>query len=74
MMVYFPESKLLYTSDLFSMDSGPTDWFTPQYLDEAIAAITRYHLTPTTIFGMHYEATPYQTLLDVVKKWVTPSA
>jgi hypothetical protein len=74
MMVYLPGHKLLYTSDLFSMDSGPDDWFTPQYLDEAIAAITRYHLAPTTIFGMHYEATPYQTILDVVKKWVTPNA
>jgi len=74
MMVYLPEQRLLYTSDLFSMDSGPGDWFTPQYLDEAIAAITRYHLTPVTIFGMHYEATPYQTILDIVKKWVTPNA
>ncbi|HEX8806819.1 MAG TPA: hypothetical protein VF741_07710, partial [Candidatus Aquilonibacter sp.] len=72
MMVYLPERKLLYTSDLFSMDSGPDDWFTPQYLDEAVATITRYHLAPTTIFGMHYEATPYATLLDIVKKSVTP--
>jgi hypothetical protein len=74
MMVYFPQHELLYTSDLFSMDSGPNDWFTPQYLDEAIAAITRYHLTPATIFGLHYEATPYQTILDAVRTWVMPSS
>jgi hypothetical protein len=69
MMVYFPEHKLLYTSDLFSQDSGPDDWFTPQYLHEAIGAIQRYGLQPTTIFGMHYDPTSYQTIVDNVKKW-----
>lgn len=67
MMVYAPEYRLLYTSDLFSTDSGPTDWFTPQYLAEAVDAINRYHLQPKTIFGMHYRETPYQTVLDIVR-------
>jgi hypothetical protein len=67
MMVYAPEYRLLYTSDLFSMDSGPADWFTPQYLAEAVSAINRYHLQPKTIFGMHYGETPYQTVLDIVR-------
>jgi hypothetical protein len=67
MMVFAPAPRLLYTSDLFSMDSGPTDWFTPQYLAEAIGAIDRYHLAPRTIFGMHYGPTPYQTILDIVR-------
>lgn len=69
-MVYFPEHRLLYTSDLFAPNTGPDDWFTPQYLHEAIGAIDRYGLQPVTIFGMHYDATPYQTIVDVVKKWV----
>jgi hypothetical protein len=69
MMVYMPQSRLLYTSDLFSTDSGPDDWFTPQYLAEAVGAIERYHLEPKTVFGMHYGQTPYQTLLDVLKGW-----
>jgi hypothetical protein len=44
----------------------------PQYLREAIGAINREHLTPKTIFGMHYDATPYQTLLNVDKKFAPP--
>jgi hypothetical protein len=65
MMVYFPERRLLYTSDLFA-PNGNGAWFTPQYLHEAIGAIEREHLDPLTIFGMHYDPTPYQTIVDAV--------
>ena len=64
MMVYFPEHRLLYTSDLFSQDSGPNDWFTPQYLREAVSAIDRYGLAPKTIFGTHYDPVPYEAILQ----------
>lgn len=63
MMVYFPEHRLLYTSDLFAEDSGPKDWFTPQYLKEARTAIDRYRLSPTVIFGMHYDPVPFETVV-----------
>jgi hypothetical protein len=62
MMVYFPQPQLLYTSDLFSQDGGPHDWFTPEYLKEAVGAINRYGLAPKTIFGMHYDPVPYETI------------
>jgi glyoxylase-like metal-dependent hydrolase (beta-lactamase superfamily II) len=68
MMVYFPESHVLYTSDLFAPDDVVADgtvrsWFTPQYLDEAIAAIDREKLAPQTIWGMHYGPTPYAQIV-----------
>lgn len=68
MMVYFPGHRLLYTSDLFAPNGGGT-WFTPQYLHEAIGAIQRYGISPLTIFGMHYGATPYATIVNVVENW-----
>ena len=64
MMVYLPEHRLLYTSDLFSQNDGPKDWFTPQYLKEAVSAINRYGITPKTVFGMHYDPVPYETILQ----------
>jgi hypothetical protein len=70
MMVYFPEHHLLYTSDLFSQADSADDWFTPQYLHEAIGAIDRYGLKPETVFGMHYDAMPYQKIVDIVNKWL----
>ncbi|MEO9169818.1 MAG: hypothetical protein ABI282_06280, partial [Candidatus Baltobacteraceae bacterium] len=67
-MVYFPGHRLLDTSDLFAPNGGGT-WFTPQYLHEAIGAIQRYGISPLTIFGMHYGATPYATIVNVVENW-----
>ncbi len=66
MMVYFPVRKLLYTSDLFASD-GNGGWFTPEYLREAIGAIRREHLAPETIFGMHYSATAYHSVVDALR-------
>ena len=42
MLVYFPEYKLLYTSDLFAPDTATT-WFTPEYLLELQQTIAREH-------------------------------
>ncbi|MEO6912637.1 MAG: MBL fold metallo-hydrolase [Candidatus Baltobacteraceae bacterium] len=66
MMVYFPEHQLLYTSDLFSGD-GNGGWFTPQYLHEMTGAVEREHVAVKTIFGMHYDATPYASVVDYLK-------
>ncbi len=62
MMVYFPDHRLLYTSDLFAPD-GDDSWFTPEYLHEALTAIAREHLSPTTVFGMHYGSTPFSQII-----------
>lgn len=61
MLVYFPEYKLLYTSDLFAPDTGDS-WFTPEYLLELKLAVARENLDVTQVFGMHYDLTPYRTL------------
>jgi len=73
MMVYFPERKLLYTSDLFAPD-GNGGWFTPEYLHEAIGAIEREHLAPRTTFGMHYGATPYRSIVNALQSFEQASA
>jgi hypothetical protein len=75
MMIYLPESKLLYTSDLFAPDDVADDgtirtWFTPQYLDEAITAIYRERFAPMTIWGMHYGPVPYATIVTALKKFL----
>ncbi len=65
MMVYLPKSRLLYTSDLFSIDGD--GWFTPQYLSEFITTCQRYGIEPETIFGMHYAPTPYTSVVRWLK-------
>ena len=66
MLVYFPEYKLLYTSDLFAPDQGDT-WFTPEYLLEFKEAVAREHLAVDNIFGMHYDLTPMQKIDEALK-------
>jgi hypothetical protein len=61
-MVYFPQYGLLYSSDLFAPDEGDR-WFTPEYLLEVRAAVEREHLAVTRIFGMHYDVTPWTTVI-----------
>lgn len=61
MLVYFPEYKLLYTSDLFAPDAGDA-WFTPEYLLEFKQTVMREKLDVESIFGMHYDLTPYKVV------------
>lgn len=61
MLVYFPQYKLLYTSDLFAPGQDAR-WFTPEYLLEVHHAVAREHLTVDKVFGMHYDVTPWKTL------------
>lgn len=65
MLVYFPQHKLLYTSDLFAPDKGDT-WFTPEYLLEFKHAVLREHLDVEKIFGMHYDLTPYEKINEAL--------
>jgi hypothetical protein len=62
MMVYFPALKLLYTSDLFTIRDRMV--FLPQMVGEAVAAAARDHLDATRAFGMHYDALPWQTVVE----------
>lgn len=65
MMVYLPQYKLLYSSDLFAPDEKDT-WFTPEYLLELRNAVSREHLDVNTIFGMHYDPTPYKAAMSAL--------
>lgn len=71
MMVYFPEHKLLYTSDLFA-PTDSTHFFTPEYLREAVDAVRAHHLTVEQCFGMHYGLTPWTTILTALRE-ATPA-
>lgn len=71
-MVYFPQYKLLYTSDLFAPDQGDT-WFTPEYLLEMRHAVTREHVVVDNIFGMHYGVTPWKTVTTALDKFLSPA-
>lgn len=52
MAIYWPKHKLLYTSDLMSVQ--PNAVWLPQYRDEVAELIAREKLTVETVFGMHY--------------------
>lgn len=54
MIVYFPETHVLYTSDLFSKLPDGSFWL-PQFVQELKSVVDREHLEVWTIFGMHYE-------------------
>jgi hypothetical protein len=62
MIVYFPESRILYTSDLFAKLPDGSFWL-PQYLQELRSVVDREHLAVETVFGMHYEPTPWSDVL-----------
>jgi hypothetical protein len=62
MIVYFPDTRVLYTSDLFSKLPDGSFWL-PQFLQELKSVVDREHLEVQTIFGMHYEPTPWADFL-----------
>jgi hypothetical protein len=70
MMVYFPEAKVVYTSDLFSL-SRTGDLFLPQTAQEAVDAITRENLAVDRVYGMHYNPMSYQQLRDALTKYLS---
>ena len=65
MMVYFPEHRLLYTSDLFA-PTDSTHFFTPEYLREAVDAVRANHLDVERCFGMHYGPMPWATVVNAL--------
>jgi hypothetical protein len=53
MAIYWPAHRLLYTSDLISVQPDGSVWL-PQYRDEIASVIAREGLDVETVFGMHY--------------------
>ena len=57
MMIYWPDHRLLYSSDLFTIRDDFV--FLPQQVSEAVDAVARERLAVTTAFGMHYDPLPW---------------
>jgi len=64
MMAFLPGSGVLYASDLYQSGRGGP----PEYAWEVADAARREHLNVKTVFAMHSDPAPWQTLLDVVSK------
>ena len=73
MMVYFPEAKLVYTSDLFSI-AGDGSIFLPQFAREAVDAISREKLDVGRVYGMHYDPVPLQQLHEAIEIFLRSSS
>ena len=63
MLVYFPEHKLLYASDLVQLNRDGS-FFQKAYLAEVVAAVKRNGLLVEQVFAMHTGAIPYEKLLE----------
>jgi hypothetical protein len=63
MMVYFPDHKIVYASDLYQpRKRDGTFWF-PHYSWEVYSAIKNYHLSPDKLYAMHQaELVDFSTL------------
>ncbi|HEY7546120.1 MAG TPA: hypothetical protein VID27_14610, partial [Blastocatellia bacterium] len=62
MMVYLPEHKILYGSDLIQkMPDG--SFFMPQYLSELVDAVNRENLAVETVFAMHLGPTTWAEVM-----------
>ncbi|MDX5421718.1 MAG: hypothetical protein LPK14_05640 [Hymenobacteraceae bacterium] len=65
MMVYFPEHRLLYASDLVQLMRDGS-FFQPAYVAEVVAAVKREGLQVKRVFAMHTGVIPYSRLLEAV--------
>jgi hypothetical protein len=73
MMVYFPEHRLLYGSDLVQkMRDG--SFFMPQYLSELMSAVGRERLTVDKVFAMHMTPVAWTEVTAAVAKASAPAS
>jgi hypothetical protein len=70
MMVYLPEHRLLYGSDLIQGAQSDGTFFMPQYLSELMDAVKRERLVVKTAFAMHTAPTPWEVITAAVEKSV----
>jgi hypothetical protein len=66
-MVYLPEHKLLYGSDLVQQLSDGS-YFMPEYLLELMESVAREKLTVAKVFGMHTGLKPWGEIESAVSK------
>jgi hypothetical protein len=72
LMVYLPQHKLLYVSDL-AQPAGSGSFFMPEYLKELSEAASREHLAVDKFFAMHMPLTPWSDLLAAVEEASAPA-
>lgn len=63
--VYSPDTKILYSSDLFQRDRSG-EFFLPQTLSEAVDVVQREHLDVNLDIGMHLAPTPWTDIKNSV--------
>jgi hypothetical protein len=66
MMIYFPEHRLLYSSDLFTMLRDGSA-FLPTFVQEMIDTVKREGLEVKNTVGMHYDMTPWEKVVESAK-------
>lgn len=71
MMVYFPEHKLLYTSDLLQPGQG-APFFMMEYVREASDAVKRENLIVDRFFGMHMPISPWRNVENALAATESP--
>ncbi len=67
MVVYFPEYKVLYSSDLIqpAQNGG---FFAPEYLYEVAECVKKNNLNVNKIYGMHIGLTEWRDVLNAIYK------
>lgn len=72
-MVYLPEHKLLYGSDLVQGPGPDGSFFMPEYLSELMDAAKRERLSVNSVFAMHAGLTPWTKITEAVLKAASES-
>lgn len=67
MMVYAPQHRLLYGSDLVQK-TGNSSFFMPQYLTELVSAVTREKLVVDKVFAMHGTQVNWSEINEAIGK------
>lgn len=73
MMVYFPEHRLLYGSDLFQKLDENT-YFYPQTVGELLQAVEREHIAVEKFFMMHVGLTSWSEMSAAMEKAGGPTS
>lgn len=71
MMVYFPQYKLLYASDLFQPKMPDGKYFVTHYIYEVCQAIEREKLDVLNIYGMHTSLIKYEDVKRDIESIIT---
>ncbi len=71
MVAWFPELKLLYSSDLFQRDQQG-EFFVPQTVSEIVAVGEREGLDVKAVFAMHLPLTPWAEVKAAHEKNIAP--